>query len=710
MSDSRYSYDENSEVWPYFVITLTAVVTIPLSLVAYSRISAKEDPHAKATYDQSGFEPENGDAIKTYRVRSKRSKLFTKLNLFVSLGWLLIGAMVLLVATSSPVESSSTNVFNPYDILDLPIDASEKEIKAQYRQYTLKFHPDKVRTLEGNMTMEDVEARFVSITKAYKTLTDPEVRENYKKYGHPDGPQETFHGIALPKFLVDGKGSTLVVGFYVVFFAILLPYAVGRWWYSTQVYTKSGVHVESAGLFFETLVKDQPQFVSHEKILELVSEAEEYKLLYPGISSAKVLELLHQHLSRKKSENAEDEAKKIAIAARAPLILDGFLDIASASKSLPLCNRILDVRRCIVQAIPLEARLIGAELAQLPGADASVVGGSVVRKLPQLVTKNATEVGTVLGIKDKKTAEVALKTAKNILKLHVLSTYFKTPGEDIVPSKSQAHIVVRYVVTTEDVGKLPELSRDEIREDETMALVRNPMLTSNQGPEFPRTLAPYFGGEEHPTWEMFLFAGPQIILEGPIELSRGYVTTAEDIQKYLDEKAANAKNASNAVDEQKTKKEEKDEEDDLIIKNTLPIKPEDQTIKINTVKIPLSSMTPENEGDYKFMLQFLSKDYFGADLLERVEVKIQNSPPEAVSNEVYDIPEPDEDSIAGAVSQMRGESRNVNKADNKEGNDDDDDDDEEEEEEEDLSDIDTDTEAEFSSDEEEEDEDIKKKK
>ncbi|KAI3788564.1 hypothetical protein L2E82_01334 [Cichorium intybus] len=39
-----------------------------------------------------------------------------------------------------------------------------------------------------------------SIAKAYQELTDPISRENFEKYGHPDGRQGFQMGIALPQF------------------------------------------------------------------------------------------------------------------------------------------------------------------------------------------------------------------------------------------------------------------------------------------------------------------------------------------------------------------------------------------------------------------------------------------------------------------------------------------------------------------------------
>ena len=52
-----------------------------------------------------------------------------------------------------------------------------------------------------------------TITKAYEALTDETARENYAKYGHPDGQQSMSVGIALPAFLFDtGKMSPFVLG------------------------------------------------------------------------------------------------------------------------------------------------------------------------------------------------------------------------------------------------------------------------------------------------------------------------------------------------------------------------------------------------------------------------------------------------------------------------------------------------------------------
>ena len=71
-------------------------------------------------------------------------------------------------------------------------------------------------------------------------MTDEEAKENWKKYGNPDGPgglfifykffiftfisiSVTHFGIALPKWLVDHKNSVFVLLIYAGVFMIVLP-------------------------------------------------------------------------------------------------------------------------------------------------------------------------------------------------------------------------------------------------------------------------------------------------------------------------------------------------------------------------------------------------------------------------------------------------------------------------------------------------------
>ena len=64
-----------------------------------------------------------------------------------------------------------------YQVLGIDRSASAKDMKSAYRKLTAKYHPDK------NHGNKDAQDKFILITKAYETLSDPEKRKIYDIYG-----------------------------------------------------------------------------------------------------------------------------------------------------------------------------------------------------------------------------------------------------------------------------------------------------------------------------------------------------------------------------------------------------------------------------------------------------------------------------------------------------------------------------------------------
>jgi len=64
-----------------------------------------------------------------------------------------------------------------YQILGLDKNASNDEIKRAYRKLAHKYHPDK------NPGNKEAESKFKEINNAYQTLSDPQKRANYDRFG-----------------------------------------------------------------------------------------------------------------------------------------------------------------------------------------------------------------------------------------------------------------------------------------------------------------------------------------------------------------------------------------------------------------------------------------------------------------------------------------------------------------------------------------------
>lgn len=65
-----------------------------------------------------------------------------------------------------------------YEILGVPRNATQEEIKRAYRRLALKYHPDR------NPGNKEAEEKFKEISEAYQVLSDPEKRAIYDAYGH----------------------------------------------------------------------------------------------------------------------------------------------------------------------------------------------------------------------------------------------------------------------------------------------------------------------------------------------------------------------------------------------------------------------------------------------------------------------------------------------------------------------------------------------
>ena len=89
---------------------------------------------------------------------------------------------------------------NPYDILGVKKEASDKEIKSAYRKLAKKYHPDL------NPGDKDMESKFKEISLAYDLLKDKEKRAAFDR-GEIDMDGNPQHQQQFYKDFADGPGG-----------------------------------------------------------------------------------------------------------------------------------------------------------------------------------------------------------------------------------------------------------------------------------------------------------------------------------------------------------------------------------------------------------------------------------------------------------------------------------------------------------------------
>lgn len=663
---SEYTYDEEGDTWPFFVIALLTLILVPITIKWVYRIINASDPTSynskvkgSILENSKTVSVENSKKLKEFQTKQKSAKFINKTLLVLVVGW----ALVIYIALYYTKEADLTGSFDPYTILDISPSSSEREVKSRYRKLSLKFHPDKLPKDLTEVVKEEMETAFIRINMAYKALTDEVTKSNFLKYGHPDGPQDVSHGIAIPKFLVEGKYSPLMVIVYFLLIGVLLPFVVGSWWNNVKSHTKKGLHVDTAALFTRRLTDRNPaKIITPYDLLDWMCMSHEIRTNFNHLEFNQVRDLVAWHLFRNfefTSKNPKYEMEKLNIIATLPKLINGLLDIATVFRQVDIITAACDLRKSVIQAVKPAGKY--QELLQLPYVDAKVVEKQPVKKLGKLFTLSKDELSETLGIKDAKHLETALNVAAHIPLLRILDASFKVPGEDVVPPSSTTHLSVKFLVKSPKLKSCPEISDERLKDEDTLEYLKNPFKSNEEQPHLPYSYAPYFPAGILNSWTAFivnqkdnkLVEGSEASMLENLDLSNLDITQ----EKWIEGK-----------------------EEDVVI---------------SSFKIPLNSPSPGTTGDHHFRLIMKNNAYFGSDVDVPLVMTVKSAPRPLskkvkvdVSDDESDISDPEEDSIAGALAALRG--GNVKKS---EGSDDESDADESDDESV-FTDINTDTEDE----------------
>jgi hypothetical protein len=132
-------------------------------------------------------------------------------------------ALAVLVALVLSMRNTTLAPYDPFAILGIAAGATDREIKSAYRTLSRTHHPDKGGDSET----------FQKISKAYEALTDPVARENWEKFGNPDGKGALEVAIGIPSALLHPKARYVFMLGYLGLL-VLACVAMRRVWQSTK--------------------------------------------------------------------------------------------------------------------------------------------------------------------------------------------------------------------------------------------------------------------------------------------------------------------------------------------------------------------------------------------------------------------------------------------------------------------------------------------
>uniref|UniRef100_A0A5B6ZDN2 Putative dnaJ protein ERDJ2A n=1 Tax=Davidia involucrata TaxID=16924 RepID=A0A5B6ZDN2_DAVIN len=251
--------EENSALFPIFILTIIALPLVPYTILKLCRAASKK---TKSIHCECSVCSRSGKYRKS--IFKRISNFSTCSNMTLVLLWVVMGILVYYIKHIS----REIQVFEPFNILGLESGASDSEIKKAYRRLSIQYHPDKNPDPEAHKYFVEY------ISKAYQALTDPISRENFEKYGHPDGRQGFQMGIALPQFLlnIDGASGGILL-LWIVGVCILLPLVIAVVYLSrSSKYTGNNVMHQTLSAYYY-FVKPS---LAPSKVMDVFVKAAEY--------------------------------------------------------------------------------------------------------------------------------------------------------------------------------------------------------------------------------------------------------------------------------------------------------------------------------------------------------------------------------------------------------------------------------------------------
>ncbi|KAG0228389.1 secretory subunit [Actinomortierella wolfii] len=617
---AKPTFDENGDTFNYFLLVTLLIVLVPstfATLKANTVVTLKRTCHCDACHRK---------ASRVHATR-KAAGASTKKILGLVAGWILLAFVAYQVHITPSPEVTR---WNPFEVLGIKESATPKEIKAAYRGLSRVWHPDKV----GIDKREEAEARMTEINKAYETLTDEATRENWEKYGHPDGSRDQMKmSIALPAWLIEAHNNYWVLSAYGIVCGLMLPYFIGKWWYRSGNYTKDKIRTSSMALFFKQLKETStPKDIFKDELVTrpsdaaalkqlgaLVSEALEkrngerfeYNLDNTPIHQLKALTLLYAHTLNVEIEDKDLAQDQADITAKTLHLIHGMIQITTARQWLSISLALMDMSQLLVQGLYFQ----DSPLQQLPFVDPVVAknqkGKNAVKTISQFMELDrADRMALLLPNTTAEQEDQIPGVAKQYPRFDAQKAFFKVAGDSIItPGSLCTFILKARTVAPGDSDEEVE-DNDEVKKDGVEALFEPTEIDSEEDEDgnvqprpapqskAPAVHSPKFPGDKKPYW--------WVVLGDP-------------------------KNNRIVVQ---------------------PTKIADITSESRKVRIQFQA--PPRPGSYSFNMYIKSDSVLGSDIVRELTLHVHDASDLPEEEEIEDdISEPDEDSIAGQMALLK---------------------------------------------------------
>eukprot|EP00124_Ichthyophonus_hoferi_P000943 Ihof_evm4s41 gene=Ihof_evmTU4s41 len=543
---TAFSYDEDGSSTIIFIIAALVLYLVPAT---FWRLSSNSDkPKLDVLKHQNTEFVELCKVKKVNRVTKEKS-IWTRSNIIYAAAWILFFVMLW---GAYNIRMAEVEVYNPYEILGLQIGASDRQIKKMYHQKSIANHPDK------NPDDPLANDRYMEIVKAYQALTDPAIKENLEKYGHPDGRRAAQFGIALPSFIVSSTYKWPILGLYFLCFMVGLPLIVGTWWSQSTRYTREQILLDSIALYYQNLrpqtsMKDMVEILcasvefrdnipvrpeDSEELQKLIKvlvaknpELEDYftRTKYNADYCIKTKALMFAHLMRITDMTPAHRQDQGRILSMVPPLLAAMIKIAGMRLWLSLTVKIIHLNQYITQAMIDQP---GAALVQLPNITEELYENTLMpkgitnlREVMELSPKQQSETFSSLAEQER---HDALIVANNVPCI-IADTEFKVIAEDDIYTNSMITVKLKLHrlhfnemlqkveelkekhMKKNDPRRRPEskakLSKGDVEVDWDPSLIKKEKVFHEKSHSFP-VHCPYFPEDREEAWWVFIGDSP----------------------------------------------------------------------------------------------------------------------------------------------------------------------------------------------------------